>query len=187
MKTYYKATRFATGEGTWPLEQPKHFTPVVLIRQQGRRSKKKTEVMAAATSKGGIEDYLSTTTSYTTKDLKEVFSQLEQPLADSTYQRSMLIEGSPGVGKSVLLKHIAYLWARGELLTNTDFLFLLQLRDPSVQKLHSLHTLIHHFFHYDKQASLVAPCVAKDDGKSVTIFFDGFDELPPNLQQQLYR
>ena len=141
--------------------------------------------MAAATSKGGIEEYLSTTTSKTTKDLQEVFSQLEQP-SDSQHQRSILVEGSPGVGKSVLLKHIAYLWAQGELLTNTDFLFLLHLRDPSVQQIHSLDTLVCHFYHYDKQASLVTSCVAQDSGKSVTILFDGYDELPVNLRQNSF-
>ena len=141
--------------------------------------------MAAATSKGGIEEYLSTTTSKTTKDLQEVFSQLEQP-SDSQHQCSILVEGSPGVGKSVLLKHIAYLWAQGELLTNTDFLFLLHLRDPSVQQMHSLDTLVHHFYHYDKQASLVTSCIAQDSGKSVTILLDGYDELPVNLRQNSF-
>ena len=141
--------------------------------------------MAAATSKGGIEEYLSTTTSKTTKDLQEVFSQLEQP-SDSQHQCNILVEGSPGVGKSVLLKHIAYLWAQGELLTNTDFLFLLHLRDPSVQQMHSLDTLVRHFYHYDKQASLVTSCVAQDGGKSVTILLDGYDELPVNLRQNSF-
>ena len=141
--------------------------------------------MAAATSKGGIEEYLSTTTSKTTKDLQEVFSQLEQPL-DGQHQRNILVEGSPGVGKSVLFKHIAYLWAQGELLTNTDFLFLLHLRDPSVQQMHSLDALVHHFYHYDKQASLVTSCVAQDGGKSVTILLDGYDELPVNLRQNSF-
>ena len=182
LKTYYKATRFITGEDIWPPEQPKHFTPVVLIHQEGRRSKKEIEVMAAATSKGGIEEYYSATTSKTTKDLQEVFSQLEQP-SESQHQRRILIEGSPGVGKSVLLKQIAYLWAQGELLTNTEFLFLLHLRDPSVQQMHSLDTLAHHFYHYDKQASLVTSRIAQDVGKSVTILLDGYDELPVNLRQ----
>ena len=141
--------------------------------------------MAAATSKGGIEEYLSTTTSKTTKDLQEVFTQLEQP-PDGQHQRSILVEGSPGVGKSVLLKHIAYLWAQGELLTNTDFLFLLHLRDPSVQQMHSLDALLHHFYHYDKQASLVTSCVAQDGGKSVTILLDGYDELPEHLRQNSF-
>ena len=128
------------------------------MHQQGRRSKKETEVMAAATSKGGIEEYLSTTTSKMTKDLQEVFSQLEQP-SDSQHQYSILVEGSPGVGKSIFLKHIAYLWANGELLTNTDFLFLLHLRDPSVQQLDSLQSLDCHFYHYNKQAEQVTSCV----------------------------
>ena len=173
-------------EECWPPEQPKHFTPVVLIRQEGRRrSKKETEIMTAATSKGGIEEYLSTTTSKTTKDLQEVFSQLEQP-SDSQHQRSILVEGSPGVGKSILLKHIAYLWANGELLTNTHFLFLLHLRDPSVRQLDSLQSLVHHFYHYDKQAEQVTSCVAQDGGKSVTILLDGYDELPPNLRQNSF-
>ena len=141
--------------------------------------------MAAATSKGGIEEYLSTTTSKTTKDLQEVFSQLEQP-SDGQHQRSILVEGSPGVGKSVLLKHIAYLWAQGELLTNTDFLFLLHLRDPSVQQMHSLDSLVHHFYHYDKQASLVTSRVAQDGGKSVTILLDGYDELSEHLRQNSF-
>ena len=141
--------------------------------------------MTAATSKGGIEEYLSTTTSKTTKDLQEVFSQLEQP-SDSQHQRSILVEGSPGVGKSILLKHITYLWANGELLTNTHFLFLLHLRDPSVRQLDSLQSLVHHFYHYDKQAEQVTSCVAQDGGKSVTILLDGYDELPPNLRQNSF-
>ena len=141
--------------------------------------------MAAATSKGGIEEYLSTTTCKTTKDLQEVFSQLEQP-SDSQHQRSILVEGSPGVGKSILLKHIAYLWANGELLTNTHFLFLLYLRDPFVQQLDSLQSLVCHFYHYDKQAEQAISCVAQDGGKSVTILLDGYDELPPNLRQNSF-
>ena len=141
--------------------------------------------MNAATSKGGVEEYLSTTTSKTTKDLQEVFSQLEQPL-DSQHQRSILVEGSPGVGKSILLKHITYLWENGELLTNTHFLFLLHLRDPSVRQLDSLQSLVHHFYHYDKQAEQVTSCVAQDGGKSVTILLDGYDELPPNLRQNSF-
>ena len=157
----------------------------MLVRQEGRRSKKETEVMAAATSKGGIEEYLSTTTSKTTKDLQEVFSQLEQP-SDSQHQCSILVEGSPGVGKSILLKHIAYLWANIELLTNTHFLFLLHLRDPSVRQLHSLQSLVHHFYHYNKQAEQVTSCVAQDGGKSVTILLDGYDELPPDLRQNSF-
>ena len=144
--------------------------------------------MAAATSKGGIEEYLSTTTSKTTKDLQEVFSQLEQQPSDSQHQRSILVEGSPGVGKSILLKHVAYLWANGKLLTNTHFLFLLHLRDPSVRQLDSLQSLVRHFYmDCDEHiCSDLTSYVRKDGGKSVTILLDGYDELPPNLRQNSF-
>ena len=68
-------------------------------------------------------------------------------------------------------------------MTNTDFLFLLQLRDPYVQQIHSLDALVHHFYRYNKQATLVTSCVAQDGGKSVTILLDGYDELPENLRK----
>ena len=73
-------------------------------------------------------------------------------------------------------------------MTNTNFLFLLHLRDPFVQQMHSLNTLdlVSHFYHYDKQASLVTSCVTQDGGKSVTILLDGYDELPVNLQQNSF-
>ena len=184
LKTYYKVTRFTTGHGeyTLPPEQPKHFTPVVLVPQNAQWSKKKRE----ATCKGGIEEYLSTTTTIkTTKDLQKVFSQLEHP-PDSQHQRSILVEGLPGVGKSVLLKHIAYLWAQGKLLTNTNFLFLLHLRDPSVQEMESLDDLVGYFYHYDKQAFKVKSCIAEDGGRPVMILLDGYDELPPNHRQRSF-
>ena len=142
--------------------------------------------MTAATNKGGIEEYLLTATSNTTKDLKEVFSLLEHP--SDSQQRSILVEGSPGVGKSVLLKHVAYLWAKGKLLIHSDFLFLLCLRDPHVQQIHSLHALVCHFYqdYNEKQASQVKDCIAEDDGNSVTILLDGYDELPEKLRQNSF-
>ena len=156
----------------------------MIIRQEGRWSKKQKEAKAKATSKGGIAEVLLTTTSKTIKDLQELFSWLEQS-SDSQHQRSILIEGSPGVGKSILLKHTAYQWANGDLLTNTHFLFLLQLRDPSVQQLDSLQSLVHHFYlDSDEQTcSYLTTCVHKNGGKSVTILLDGYDELPPNLRR----
>ena len=176
LKDKYITTRFNNDEHTWPPDQTKHFTPVMMIYQKQQWSKEKIKNRI----ENGIDEYLSKTTSKTTQDLQEVFLQ---PLG-SHHQRSILIEGLPGVGKSVLLKHTAYLWAIGKLLQHTDFLFLLHLRDPSVQQIDSLDALVHHFYRQDdEQASRVTSCVAQDGGKSVTILLDGYDELPVNLRQ----
>ena len=140
--------------------------------------------MASATVKSKIEQYLSSTSSKTTKDLQEVLSQLEQSASTVTEQpRTLLVEGSPGIGKSVLLKQISYLWARNKLLTNTSFLFLLHLRDPAVQEMKSLKCLVHHFYNQDKEAE---SHLLQNGGKSVTILLDGYNELPANLRQNSF-
>ena len=118
----------------------------------------------------------------TTKDLQEVFSWLEQP-SNSERPRTLLVEGSPGIGKSVLLKQISYLWATNKLLTNSHFLFLLHLRDPAVQQMKSIECLVRHFYKQDKEAE---SHVLQDGGKSVTIILDGYDELPAELRQNSF-
>ena len=145
--------------------------------------------MASVTMKGNIDQYISTTSSKTTKDLQEVLSQLEQS-SNNERPCTLLVEGSPGIGKSVLLKQISYLWASNTLLTKSDFLFLLHLRDPTVQQMKSLECLVHHLYKYEKEAQqIVLSCVAhllQDGGKSVTILLDGYDELPADLRQNSF-
>ena len=132
--------------------------------------------------KGSINQLISTTTSKTTKHLQEALYQLEQP-SNGGLPRTILIEGSPGIGKSVLLKQISYLWGTNNLLTNSDFLFLLQLRDPAVQQMKSIECLVRHFCKYEKEVMSCITHFSQDDGKSVTILLDGYDELPADLQQ----
>ena len=149
--------------------------------------------MASATMKGDIDLYISKISSKTTKDLQEVLSQLEEPHNnDESPQnndesfRTILVEGSPGIGKSVLLKQISYLWARNELLTKSDFLFLLHLRDPTVQQMRSIECLVSHFYKYEKDTHSCITQISQDAGKSVTILFDGYDELPPDLRMNTF-
>ena len=145
--------------------------------------------MALATMRGNIDQYISTTSSKTTKSLQDIFSQLEQS-SNSGRPRTLLVEGSPGMGKSVLLKEISYLWATNMVFAKSDFLFLLHLRDPTVHQLKSLNCLVHHFYKYDKEAEQTAhSCATKllqDGGKSVTFLLDGYDEFPDDLRQNSF-
>jgi len=182
LKTSYISRRFITEHDQWPPEQPKHFTPLVLVHQEGKPSKTETIAKASALKSGNIDQYLSTTSSKTTKDLQEILSQLEQP-SNSGRPRTLLVEGSPGIGKSVLLKQISYLWAKNELLTNSSYLLLLHLRDPAVQQMKSIECLVSHFYKQDKEAE---SHLLQNGGKSVTILLDGFDELPVELRQNSF-
>jgi len=185
LKTYYVNTRYITEQDQWPPVQPKHFTPLVVVHQEGQQSKKKIRDMASATMKGNIDKYISTASSKTTKDINEILSQLEKQ-SNGGKPRTLLIEGSPGIGKSVLLKQIAYLWATNKILTKSDFLFLLHLRDPAVQQMKSLECLVHHFYKSENKALSCISQLTQNDGQSVTILLDGYDELPAGLRKNSF-
>jgi len=153
-----------------------------LVHQESKPSKTEATVKASALKRGNIDQYISTASSKTTKDLQKVFSWLEQP-SNNEQPRTLLVEGSPGIGKSVLLKQISYLWAKNNLLTNSNFLFLLNLRDPAVQQMKSIKCLVHHFYKQDEEAE---SHLLEDGGKSVTILLDGYDELPAKLKQNSF-
>jgi len=145
--------------------------------------------MAKATMKGQIEEYVSKSGNKIIKDFQEIFSLLDEPIS-SKQPRIILVEGSPGVGKTFLLKHLSYLWAKGKLLMNSKVLFLLYLRDPAVHNMNSLHDLVHHFYGCNKDASEIATSYAtkllQDGGKFVTLLLDGYDEYPDNLRQHSF-
>ena len=187
LKTYYKSQRFITDDSQWPPDQPQHFTPLVMVHQENRRSKEDSTDSSVIT--GSIDQYISSISRKSTKSLHEVLSQLEQP-SHCGRPHLTLIEGSPGIGKSILLKHIAFLWAKNELLPTSNFLFLLHLRDPAVQQINSVNSLVHHFYKYEKDAQKIADsCTThflKHGGKSVTILLDGYDEFPKELRQKSF-
>jgi len=135
--------------------------------------------MASVTMRGCIEGYMSTTRNEITKELQIFLSKLEQP-PSSGRQRTLLVEGSPGIGKSALLKQISYLWATNQLLTKSHFLFLLRLRDPAIQQMTSLECLVCYFYKQDKE---IESHLLQNGGKSVTFLLDGYDELPADLRQ----
>ena len=185
LRSYYISTRFRVEDDIWPPIQPKHFTPLILIHQDCQRSEEETRAMAAATVKGHIDEYCYATRNKINKNLKELSSLLDQ----SVYKQQsciVLVEGSPGIGKSILLKHISYLWARGELLTKSKFLFLLHLQDPDVHKIKSLKDLVSYLYHHDHDKLIAESCVTEileDSGNVLTILLDGYDELPDDLRK----
>ena len=173
-----------TEDDIWPPIEPKHFT-LIFVHQECQRSEEETMAVAAATVKGHIDEYCSATRNKTTRDLQELFSLLDQSV-NNEQSCIILVEGSPGIGKSVLLKHISYLWAKGELLTKSNLLFLLHLQDPNVHKIKSLKELVSYFYPHDHDKLIAESCVteiSEDSGNGLTLLLDGYDELPNNLRK----
>jgi len=92
----------------------------------------------------------------------------------------VLIEGAPGIGKTILSKQIAFEWASKKILHEKELLFLIILRDPNVQEIKN----IYQFVCYATKASTINNTVntivqylEDTSGKHCTIVFDGYDEL----------
>ena len=192
-------------EDAWLPEQPTRFTPLLLIHHQGYHTPPQTTAMAelmctgdigkvslvtgdeSGIKQGNLDDHKkiqkALETSRTTKEIKEILAPLEKGKESSF----ILIEGVPGIGKTVLLKEIAYRWANKQLLQKFELVLLVYLRDPSLQQVESVDDLLHLFYNRDKNAKeIVSACseyLSKNGGKSVTFLLDGYDEYPSNLQE----
>ena len=200
--------RFNTDEETWPPDQPKNFTPLVLIHHQGQHSMKQATAMAQLIQTGDIDEITSLASnrsvptnhpkldsheplqevldsSTVTKELTEILAPLEQ----CKERQFILIEGAPGIGKSMLLKEIAYMWGSKKIMKRFKLVLLVCLRDPTVQQATLFKDLLQLFcIREDTRASQISivssSYLVHNGGKDLAILFDGFDEFPDTLQKK---
>ena len=203
VKAVYKATRFTIAQDTWPPEQPKKFIPLVLLQHKDEHSMRDVTIVTKALHSDAISDVISATSSKpiamrpslhhhdkwggalkTSKTTMEV-SEILAPLEVSDNPKTILIEGTPGIGKTILLKHIAYSWAEQRILQKYELVLLVYLRDPTVQKMSSLKELFQYFCKRHMEGDEVDMCIkhiSSNQGKTLTLLIDGYDEFPEELK-----
>ena len=110
----------------------------------------------------------------TAKSIKELIG----PFEGSTCSPYMiLIEGVPGIGKTIMSKEIAFQWANKGLLKTTKILFLLFLRDPRVKNIRDVQSLVKYFCHTESLANKISDWLIETGGEYLTIVLDGYDEM----------
>ena len=191
-------TRFTVEEDAWPPKQPKQFTPLLLIHHRGQHTIKQSTILAKLQS-GGITSTDSVPkfhrldshgslrealdVSKMTKQLVDILA----PLQDNNDPQFILVEGLPGIGKTMLLKEISYKWSTKQLLQKFKLLLLVQLRNPAVQQVRLIEDLLSLFCKGDGKASEITTACSQyffsNGGKDVVFLFDGYDEFPDNLQK----
>ena len=177
-------SRFKSNENTWPPNQPKVYTPLLLVHHQSNDS----DVPLTGNMFKDHQIKMHETLSYsdktaTTKKLEHVLSPLEK----SDAPQFVLFEGLPGIGKSVLLQEIAYQWGKKQLLTKFRLLLLVHLRNPAVQQISFIKDLLQLFCKGDIEGEEIASECSKyffkNGGRDLVFLFDGYDELP-KIQQK---
>ena len=131
-------TRLTVDKDAWPPEQPKTFTPLLLIQHQGHRNLNQSTAIAEYVERGHIDKVASVTSTDTlpkrpklhshqslqevldtSKVTKEVAETLA-PLQTNSHPQFILIEGAPGIGKSFLIKEMAYRWGNRKFFKNSN-------------------------------------------------------------------
>ena len=131
----YIESRYNSSPDEWPPYHPKHYTTLALIHHEGRHTDTKVISQELASegmlpgsysgpkTEGGYKSF--------TINISGLFSYSMKVSSGSTF---ILIEGTPGIGKTVLSKEIAHQWAIGKLLNiSQKLVFLLYLCDPNLK------------------------------------------------------
>ena len=182
----YTESKCSFDEDEWPPNQPKTVVNVALIHYKGSRTEQELIEISKRYKEGTpAVDELSHH-SRVTKDIYKIFQPDFTNTTDAKPLKLMLIEGAPGIGKTVLAKRIAHLWAKKELLTDVSILFLLFLRDPELQNIKTTEQLIHYLSSKPLDEEEVKNCVQQVKELYVGIVMDGFDEYPIQLRKRSF-
>lgn len=174
LQGYYIRQRFSVAEDDWPPYQPKHYVNLALCHYKKREAKAISLTQKISTvSSDSIEVLHDSESCWNTTNISDIFQLQKSDTKASPY--TILIEGAPGIGKTVLSKEIAYLWATKNLLSSKKMLFLIYLR--SLTKINSLENLVDFVFRRDELAHNVTEYLAATNGKNLVLVLDGYDEL----------
>ena len=186
----YVKDRYKIEDDNSPLNSQKHFTSVALINHKGQQTKKEVLAMGTLQRNGDIDLDKITDDEYfkqskCTKSIVDIFAEVKCTDGTNKCPDILLIEGVPGIGKTILSKEIVFQWANGRLLHKIKLMFLIYLRDTNSHKINSLKSFVDHVS-YPEVAEHILKYIIDEKGENVMIIFDGYDELPEKFREDSF-
>ena len=169
IKMKYQENRINCEE-QWP---PCHSDKLVRLELVERE---KGEGYSANTQRGG-EDKAAKRTPLAYCDLFKVESG-KRPV------RKVLVEGDAGIGKTTLCIAVSEDWANGKLFQQFQLVLYLPLRMKVVASAGSLPELLKLLHSSPRLCESVASYLEEEEGKSVLIIADGWDELSESERRE---
>ena len=178
LQKHYINNRFSSSIEEWPPYQPKHYTTLAFIHNKGKHT---DAVRFSVTQELAVAGKINPSEFHKHSDFKvsmtKKISDIFLPSDGSLVDLYVLIEGAPGIGKTVLAKEIAYQWAKNQLLPSKKLLLLVLLRECHQTRLKSIESLLQFVFRNSKMVSCLRDHLVQTIGSDTVIVFDGFDEL----------
>ena len=206
LQKFYIQERYKMSEDDWPSYQPEHFTSVALIHHREKHVTTREVIsIANVMHKGQVDvgyiseekqedsSYLHYSDSKITTNIAEIFSKLTSHTTQGDSRqvepRVILIEGSPGIGKTILSKEIAFQWANNKLLNQKLLLFLMFLRDPYLQNVQTIEQFVCYAINSAQRNSMVTAIeqyLEETSGEHCMIVFDGYDEISEEIRSDSF-
>ena len=173
----YSESRYIPPVDDWPPYHPKHYTPLTIVHHIGRHTESEVEAFAQKfkTPAGtAAEDSDFSSIDNKIDSINELFTPFDRT---TSYPYMILIEGAPGIGKTILAKEIALQWANKTILKNKKLLFLLFMRDPQVRNIINVQSLVNYFCQSENLTNKITDWLMVTGGKYLTIILDGYNEI----------
>ena len=156
----------------WPPSPGKEFISLAVVKGGKCRDK-----YIGHTLLGNVKQVL--------KNREEIsIEQILVPDKDQNKLRLVLMEGAPGIGKSMLAWELCRKWEEFSCMKQYSLVVLLRLREEKVQRISEVSQL---FFSYEsKHKKSLIEEVSESQGSGVLFILDGFDELPKTLQKESF-
>ena len=164
---YNTSANFAINVGCLPYQSKQFIKPACVVHQHSVTN----EIVSETTINGDTEAKAQ-------QEFWMIFKRTSHKIPNT-----ILIEGTSGMGKTILAKEIASQWAQGLLLTNIQLLLLVYLRNVAIHKMTNFEELLQCCYTDKDVASNCAMHFTKFRGKNLMIIFDGYDEMAAENQQ----
>ena len=160
-------------EATWPPSPSKIFINLAIINREEISTEEQHKFMLATLNKG-VDTILETKASVEIEQLMDTKPAVKQ--------QCVLVEGAPGVGKTTLSWEICKRWSEGNLFMQYTLVFLLRLRDDTLQSAKTVMDLVRYV--YEEWSKATTQFLVETSGKNTLIILEGLDELPQHLLTQ---
>ena len=181
MEEYTKKlkSRHKTGyvhKNRWPPISIKKFTKLGYIIHKSKRTAQEAKRTAELKRFGNFPS-----------GTVEEISNIILPITNNERPQIILIEGAPGIGKTMLMREIRYLWAIEKILKDKKAVFLLFL--CQINEIKSTEDMFLHLCGNKQQAELCDTYFGNNDGQGLVLLLDGLDEHPQAMESGsfLYR
>ena len=156
----------------WPPSPGREYISLAVVGIEGRRCR---DEYIGHTLQGNIKQVL-----HSRKDIS--VEQILEPVKGQNKPRLVLMEGAPGIGKSMLAWELCRKWEELSCMQQYSLVVLLRLREEKVQRISEVSYL---FISYEsKHKKSLVEEVSENQGSGVLFILDGFDELPKTLQKE---